>query len=266
MREKQMQEPAKIQLVDLKKKFDVAWVTNGVNLSIPAHKMTVVVGRSGEGKSVLLKQIIGLIEPTSGAVIIDGIDMTQLSSQELAKQFSKFGYVFQFAALLDSLNVLQNIGITLLENGMSEEEVVPVVKEKLALVKLDEANLYKYPAELSGGMRKRVGLARTLISNPEIILYDEPTTGLDPITTRAIHELMFSMQHQLKKITSVVISHDVESFNYADYVALLHDGTIKYFGEAKTVWDSDNPYIYQFIRGLPEGPIQTEIPHAKNKF
>lgn len=254
-----------IKIVDLKKRFDEKWITQGVNLEIPEGKMTIIIGRSGEGKSVLLKQMIGLIKPTSGQVVVDGTDITQLSESGLQKVFEQFGYVFQFAALLDSLNVYENIGITLLENGWSPKDVMPIVKEKLGLVHLSEDTLYKYPSELSGGMRKRVGLARTLVTNPKVILYDEPTTGLDPITSRVIHELMFDMQRQFN-LTSVVISHDVEIFKYADYVALLHEGRIKYFGDAKTIWESDNPYIYQFIRGLAEGPIQAEIPHNKNKF
>lgn len=253
-----------IELINLKKRFADKWVTKGVNLKIPDGQMTVIIGRSGEGKSVLLKQIIGLIRPTSGHVIINGQDITKLSGHELDRVFQKFGYVFQFAALLDSLNVFENIGIKLLENGSRARDVLPIVKEKLALVQLSQDALWKYPSELSGGMRKRVGLARTLITNPKIILYDEPTTGLDPITARVIHELMYDMQQRLN-ITSVIISHDVEIFNYADNVALLHGGKIQYFGDAKTVWESDNPYIYQFIRGLSEGPIQTEIPHISNK-
>lgn len=247
-----------IDIVNLKKKFDSRWVTNGVNLTIPKNKMTVIIGGSGAGKSVLLKQIIGLILPTSGQVIVDGVDITKLNKKELEDAYKKFGYVFQFAALLDSLTTFENVGITLLEQGMSEHDVLPIVKEKLALVNLSEEILNKYPSELSGGMRKRVGLARTLVKNPDIILYDEPTTGLDPITTRVIHELMFDMQKKLN-ITSVIISHDVEIFNYADKVALLHDGKIVYHGDAKTVWESDNPYIFQFIRGLSEGPIQPDV-------
>ncbi len=254
-----------IKIVDLKKKFDDKWVTKGVNLEINEGQTTIIIGRSGEGKSVLLKQVIGLIKPTSGSIFFEGVDTTQLTERELSRQFKKIGYVFQFAALLDSLNVFENIGITLLEEGMSKEKVLPMVKEKLALVNLEEDTLHKYPSELSGGMRKRVGLARTLITNPKIILYDEPTTGLDPITGRVIHELMHSMQQQLK-LTSVIISHDINIFKYADKVALLHDGKIQFFGDAATVWESDNPYIYQFIRGLPEGPIQTEITHFKDKF
>lgn len=254
-----------IRIHDLKKSFGDKWVTRGVDLEIPDHKMTVIIGRSGEGKSVLLKQIMGLIHPTSGNIFFNDIDITKLTDSQLDEQFEKVGYVFQFAALLDSLNVFENIGITLLENNVSEKKVLPLVKEKLKLVNLAEDTLYKYPSELSGGMRKRVGLARTLITNPNTILYDEPTTGLDPITSRVIHELMFDMQQKLN-LTSVVISHDIEIFKYADYVALLHEGTIKFFGPAKTIWDSDNPYIYQFIRGLPEGPIQNEITHFKDKF
>jgi phospholipid/cholesterol/gamma-HCH transport system ATP-binding protein len=255
---------AKIKIVDLQKEFEGHWVTRGVNLEIPEGLMTVIIGRSGEGKSVLLKQIIGLIEPTAGAIIVDGIDTAHLEGTQLEECFSKFGYVFQFAALLDSLTIYENIGITLIEQNVSEEEVLKVVKEKLALVQLPEDTLYKYPSELSGGMRKRVGLARTLVTHPEIILYDEPTTGLDPITSRVIHELMYDMQEKLK-ITSVVISHDVETFKYADKVALLHEGKIQYFGDAKTIWESDNPYIHQFIRGDLEGPITHEISYFKDK-
>ena len=255
----------KIKIVDLKKDFDGKWVTKGVNLAIPGEEMTIIIGRSGEGKSVLLKQIVGLIKPTSGKVIVDGLDITKLTERELNQYFKKVGYVFQFAALLDSLNVFENIGVTLLEAGESKKKVLPIVKEKLAMVQLEEDTLYKYPSELSGGMRKRVGLARTLITEPEIILYDEPTTGLDPITARIIHELMHDMQQRLK-VTSVVISHAVESFKYANKVALLYDGVIKFYGDAKTIWESKNPYIYQFIRGLSEGPIKTDIPYSRDRF
>ncbi len=247
-----------IEIIDLKKKFNKHWVTKGITLTIPDNQMTCIIGRSGEGKSVLLKQIIGLIRPTSGNIIIDGQDITILSDQDVEKVYKKFGYVFQFAALLDSLNVFENVGITLLEQGMPEQQVLPIVKEKLALVNLTSDILAKYPSEISGGMRKRVGLARTLIMNPKTILYDEPTTGLDPITTNVIHELMYSMQKKFS-MTSIVISHNLEIFKYADNVALLHDGQIKFFGSAKTIWESTNPYIYQFIKGLPEGPIKTEI-------
>lgn len=247
-----------IKITDLKKRFDHKWVTKGVNLEIPEGLMTVIIGRSGEGKSVLLKQVIGLIKSTSGSVFIDGVDVTKGSESDLDAVFKTCGYVFQFAALLDSLTVYENIGITLIEKGLPKEQVLSIVKEKLRLVNLKEDILYVYPSALSGGMCKRVGLARTLVTEPKILLYDEPTTGLDPITTRVIHELMFDMQQRLK-LTSVVISHDVEIFKYADKVALLNDGKIEFFGDAKTIWQSDDPYIYQFIRGLKNGPIQNEL-------
>jgi phospholipid/cholesterol/gamma-HCH transport system ATP-binding protein len=252
-----------IRLINLKKQFDAQLITKGVTLDIPENKMTVIIGRSGEGKSVLLKQIIGLLKPDEGEVIVDGIDITKLSEKELLQEFKKFGYVFQFAALLDSLNVFENIAITLLENGTSAQEALPLVKEKLKMVNLEETTLYKYPSELSGGMRKRVGLARTLLTNPKIILYDEPTTGLDPITSHIIHQLMYDMQRKLK-MTSIVISHDVEIFKFADKVALLYDGVIKYSGDCAAVWESDNPYIYQFIRGLIQGPMQMDTPEKKS--
>lgn len=238
-----------IKLINVCKKFDHRWVTKGVTLTIPSEKMTVIIGKSGEGKSVLLKQMIGLIKPTSGSILIDNIDITKLKEKELNTIFEKVGYVFQFAALLDSLTVFENVALPLIENGYPEKATLPIVKEKLALVNLKADILTKYPSELSGGMLKRVGLARTLIHNPKIILYDEPVTGLDPVTARVVHELMDETQKRLK-ITSVVVSHNVESFKYADYVAFLKDGIIKYFGNAQTIWEETNPDIYNFIRGL----------------
>ncbi len=246
-----------IHIRNLTKAFDNRIITNGLSLDVPDGKMTVIIGRSGEGKSLLLKQIIGLIKPTSGQILIDDIDITQLNEAQLNEQLKKFGYVYQFAALLDSLSVWENIGITLLDNGTPEHQVLPIVKEKLSLVHLPEDTLYKYPSELSGGMAKRVGLARTLITNPKIILYDEPTTGLDPLTERRIHELMHDLQHQFK-VTSIVITHSTDLFQYADYVALLYKGKIAHIGPAKTIWECDNPYVYQFIRGESDGPIQSD--------
>jgi len=248
----------KIKIVNLIKCFDNGrCITDGLNLDIPQGKLTCIIGRSGEGKSVLLKQIIGLVNPTSGNIFVDGVDTASLSEKDKRNNFKKFGYVFQFAALLDSLNVFENVGIVDLENGVDQDTVFEKVKEKLSLVGLGQDTIYKYPSELSGGMKKRVGLARTLMSNPEIILYDEPTTGLDPITVKLVHELISSTQKKLN-ITSIVISHDVDIFNYADKVALLYEGKIRSEVEAKNIWDSTDPYIYQFIRGLSEGPIQVE--------
>ena len=245
-----------IQIRNPTKTFGQRTVTDNLNLDIPTGKMTVIIGQSGEGKSLLLKQMIGLIKPTSGEILIDGVDITKLDAEQLNNQLTKFGYVFQFAALLDSLSVWENIGISMLNDGYTKEEIIPIVKEKLALVQLPESTLYKYPSELSGGMAKRVGLARTLITNPKIILYDEPTTGLDPITERRIHELMHSLQKQFH-VTSVVVTHSTDLFEFADNVAFLYQGKIIYFGPAQEIWTCDNPYIYQFIRGLPNGPIKT---------
>lgn len=248
-----------ISIQNLKKTFDGSrWVTNGLSLDIPSGQMTCIIGRSGEGKSLLLKQMVGLIRPTSGNIIIDGVDITKLNHHERQDVFKTCGYVFQFAALLDSLNVLENVGLSMIERGVPFAKIKPIVEEKLQQVNLiPKEVLYKYPSELSGGMRKRVGLARTLMSSPSTILYDEPTTGLDPITSRVVHELLYNMQRKFN-LTSVIVTHDVEFFKYADNIALLYEGAIKYFGSAKTVWESDNPYVYQFVRGLAEGPIQTE--------
>lgn len=248
----------KIKIVNVSKQFDNGrFITDGLSLDIPEGKLTCIIGRSGEGKSVLLKQIIGLIEPTSGSILVDGQETVGLTGVERLNNFKKFGYVFQSAALLDSLTVFENIGIVDLENGVDPVIVRKKVQEKLSLVDLDQTTIDKYPSELSGGMKKRVDLARTLMGNPEIILYDEPTTGLDPITVKVVHELISSMQKKLR-ITSVIISHDVDIFNYADKVALLYEGKIKSELDAKGIWDSTDPYVYQFIRGLPNGPIQVE--------
>jgi phospholipid/cholesterol/gamma-HCH transport system ATP-binding protein len=256
----------KIEIKNLKKRFgDGNWVTNELTLSVAQGKFICLIGQSGEGKSVLLKQIIGLIQPSSGEVFIDGKNIVGLEGKEREDVFKKFGYVFQFAALLDSLTVFENIGIVELENKEPYDQIRERVKEKLALVNLGENTIDKFPSELSGGMKKRVGLARTLMSNPEIILYDEPTTGLDPITSRVVHELMLDV-HKKLNLTSVVISHDIEIFKYADYVALLYEGKIASIVDAHSIWESKDPYIYQFIRGLSDGPMQREILHDKNKI
>jgi len=249
----------KIKIINLKKQFDDQgrFITDGLNLDIPKGKLTCIIGRSGEGKSVLLKQLVGLIKPTSGSILVDGQETVGLTGEDRINNFKKFGYVFQSAALLDSLTVFENIGIVDLENNINPAVVRIKVLEKLALVDLSQDSIDKYPSELSGGMKKRVDLARTLMGNPEIILYDEPTTGLDPITVKVVHELISSTQKKLK-ITSVVISHDIDIFNYADKVALLYEGKIKSELPAQNIWDSKDPYIYQFIRGLPSGPIQVE--------
>lgn len=247
-----------IKITDLTKKFNEHTVLDKLNLEIPQGKMTAIVGRSGEGKSVLLKSMIGLIKPTSGSIVIDNQEITTQTEREREEFFKTCGYVFQFAALLDSLTIFKNVGLSLFEQGMSKEEALPIVTEKLSLVQLGTDILDQYPSDLSGGMRKRVGIARTLITNPKVILYDEPTTGLDPITSHIVHQLMHDMQKKFE-VTSVVISHDPEIFKFVDYVAMLHEGQIRFFGEANSIWESDNPYIYQFIRGLTKGPINIDV-------
>ena len=243
-----------IEIKNLCKQFGTKKITDNLNLSVKEGEFLAIIGRSGEGKSVLLKQIICLIKPDSGEIIIDKQDVTKLKNHEHEQIFKKCGYVFQFAALLDSLSTFENVGINMLEAGMNPDAVRLLVLEKIRSVGLTYDVLEKYPDELSGGMKKRVGLARTLMLNPKILLYDEPTTGLDPITVRRIHELIRDT-HKKQKATSIVISHDPDVFNYVDRVAMLYKGKIIYIGSAKTIWDSDNQYIYQFIRGLPEGPI-----------
>ena len=242
--------------IDLRKQFEPKgrWVSDGININIEEGASLCLIGASGEGKSVLLKQIIGLIQPTSGSIIIDGQETINLEEEERFKLFKKCGYVFQFAALLDSLTIFENVGFSLLEEGKTKEEIKNNVIEKLKEVNLNEDVLEKYPSEISGGMRKRVGVARALINDPKILLYDEPTSGLDPITTRVVHELMHSTQKKFN-ITSIVISHDIDVFKYVDYVAFLYKGKVEYFGSSKTIWEADNPYVYQFIRGLSKGPL-----------
>ena len=243
-----------IELKKLKKAFGRKIITNDLDLMVKDKEFLAIIGRSGEGKSVLLKQIIGLIKPDAGNVLIDNKDITKLKGKELEQVFKKCGYVFQFAALLDSLTVFENVGITLLENNIPIKKVLPLVIKKIESVGLKKDVLEKYPSELSGGMKKRVGLARTLMLNPKIFIYDEPTTGLDPITVKRIHELI-KQTHDSQNATTVVISHDVDVFNYADSIAMLYNGKIVYKGPTKNIWQCENPYLYQFIRGLSEGPI-----------
>lgn len=242
-----------IKLKNLHKSFGTKIITKGLDLDVNPGEFLAIIGGSGEGKSVLFKQIIGLLDPDDGEIWIDGFDITKLKNKEHV--FRNCGYVFQFAALLDSLTVLDNIAITIAETGVAFEKIKEIVLEKLNDVGLSEDVMNKYPSELSGGMKKRVGLARTLMRKPKVLLYDEPTTGLDPITVTMIHKLIRET-HDRTKATSLVISHDVDIFNYADSVAMLFDGKIIYKGSAKKIWDCKNPFVYQFIRGLSEGPIK----------
>ncbi len=239
-----------IELRDVSKAFGPQVVLDRLSLKIPEGKLTVILGPSGEGKSVLLKHIIGLMKPDSGHVIVDGTDLWSLSERERTAFRKKFGMLFQHAALFDSMNVFENVAFPLREHaGLSEEGIRKKVLEKLSMVGLEKA-VDKLPSELSGGMRKRVGLARAIALEPKIILYDEPTTGLDPLMTESINQLIHETQKKLS-ITSVVISHDVEStFRVADLVVLLYRGKIIAQGAPKDFKDGkfDHPFVKTFIK------------------
>lgn len=236
-----------IRLVNVHKKFGGQKVLDGVTLDIPKGKITVVIGASGVGKSVLLKHMIGLLRPDSGKVFVDGVDLSTLSPVQLVNIRKKFGMLFQGAALFDSLNVFDNVAFPLVEHKkLSPQEIRRVVHEKLELVGLKNID-QKMPSELSGGMRKRVGLARAIILQPEAMLYDEPTTGLDPIMTDSVDNLILDMQQKLK-ITSVVISHDIASaFTVADQIALLNEGKIIEAGPPQRLKESRDPFVRKFI-------------------
>lgn len=216
-----------IDIIGLHKSFNGQPVLRGIDLRIPKGKITVIIGPSGCGKTVLLRHIIGLLRPDRGKVVVDGVDISTLSQKELNDFRRRFGMLFQNAALFDSLTVFENVAFPLVEGsrGKVPPDIKGIVEEKLKLVGLEREG-DKMPSELSGGMRKRVGLARAIVLTPSIILYDEPTTGLDPIMTDAIDNLILSMQQKLA-ITSVVISHDIEaSLSVADQMAMMHNGKI----------------------------------------
>lgn len=251
-----MSDPIKIELRGLAKSFGANRVLQGLDLKIPAGRITVIIGRSGEGKSVLLKHMIGLLRPDQGQVLVDGEDITRLRGRELNRVRAKFGMLFQGAALFDSMNVAENVAFPLREHSrLSPEEIASRVREKLRLVGLDGVE-DRMPSQLSGGMRKRVGLARAIIRGPEIILYDEPTTGLDPILTDSIDRLIVRTQETLN-ITSVLISHDLDrALAFADFVAMLHQGRIVAQGAPEELRTMDDPLVRQFLTGSAEGPIQ----------
>lgn len=240
---------AMIQFKDVQKSFGTQQVLRGVDLSIPRGKITVIIGRSGGGKSVILKHMIGLLKPDAGEVDIDGTSLSNLDSMALRDIRTKFGMLFQNAALFDSLNVYDNVAFPLVEHSKeSSVQIGKKVKELLTLVGLPDIG-HKMPSELSGGMRKRVGLARAIALKPQIILYDEPTTGLDPIMTDAIDNLILSMQKELG-ITSVVISHDIAAtFHVADQIAMLHEGKIILSGPPDVFRNTNNPIVRQFLEG-----------------
>ena len=237
-----------IEIADLYKSFDSNAVLQGLNLTIPEGKITVIIGPSGCGKTVLLRHVIGLLKPDRGRVVVDKVNLSSLDRVQLNTFRERFGMLFQHAALFDSMNVFENVAFPLREHTKkSEDEIQKIVAEKLALVGLSGIE-GKMPSDLSGGMRKRVGLARAIALKPQIILYDEPTTGLDPIMTEAIDNLILEMQHKLK-ITSVVISHDIPSaFRIADQISMVYKGRIVASGTPGVFRESKNEMVQEFIR------------------
>lgn len=238
-----------IEIRNLKKNFGKKQVLRGVNLNILSGKTTVIIGASGCGKSVLLKHIIGLLKPDEGSVIIDGEDISKMSEKEVYRIRNKFGFLFQGAALFDSMNVGENVGIGLAENTETpQNEIDRIVSEKLELVNLKGTEKLM-PSELSGGMRKRVGLARALACSPQFILYDEPTTGLDPITSEAIDKLIDSLARNPKlQVTSIVVTHDIFSvYEVADHVAMMYEGVVHFEGTTQELVNTKDPVVREFL-------------------
>jgi phospholipid/cholesterol/gamma-HCH transport system ATP-binding protein len=245
-----------IHFHNLHKSFGTQRVLTGINLEIPNGSISVIIGRSGAGKSCLLKLLIGLLHPESGEIRVNGIDVCSLRGRALNDVRSRFGMLFQGGALFDSLSVYDNVAFPLREKTrLSERTIQQKVHERLAQVGLSGID-EKLPSELSGGMRKRVALARALVSEPEILLFDEPTTGLDPIRVNAIHQLIRDL-HTKFQFTAIVVSHEIpEIFSIATHVAMLHEGAIVATGTADEIQASPNPVVQQFIHGRSEGPIE----------
>ena len=236
-----------IEIIDLYKSFGNLKVLKGINLKIEKRGITAIIGKSGEGKTVLIKHIVGLLKPDKGKVLIDGIDIARLKQRALDKVRRRFGMLFQESALFDSMTVEENVAFPLREHrNLKEEEIKTLVKKKLEMVRLFDIEK-KMPSELSGGMKKRVGLARAIALEPEIIIYDEPTIGLDPITGSAIYELISDMQRHLKG-TSIVITHDVPAvFRIVDKVGVLSDGKIIAYGTPEEIIHSEIKEVQEFL-------------------
>lgn len=253
----------KIQLKGVKKAFGPKQVLNGIDLSVEKGQSLVVIGGSGTGKSVMLKCILGIIEADSGAILIDGEEKRGITGKKRDAYLDQFGMLFQGSALFDSLPVWHNVAFKLIQaRGMKTKEAKEVAIQKLAAVGLgaDVADLF--PAELSGGMQKRVSLARAIAANPQIIFFDEPTTGLDPIMADVINDLIIKCVRELGA-TAISITHDMASARkIADRVAMIYNGQIIWNGTKESIDHSGNPYVDQFIHGRAEGPIKMQVRHA----
>ena len=241
-----------IKVVGVRRSFGEQEVLRGLDLEIATGEILVVIGRSGGGKSVLLKHLIGLLRPDSGRIFVDDIDITRLGRNALDRIRERYGVVFQGGALFDSMSVYDNVAFPLREKTrLRTAEIRQRVEEKLAQVGLEEMGA-KNPAEISGGMRKRVAIARALVTEPEVVFFDEPTTGLDPILVNTIHHLIVEL-HRKFRFTAIVVSHEIpEIFQIADRVAMLHDGVIVDSGTPRAIQASPNPIVQQFIRGEVE--------------
>lgn len=244
-----------IEIINLTKSFGDHKVLDNLNLIVNSGEVTVIIGRSGCGKSVLLKHIIGLLKPDFGQVIIENKDVTRMDEKDLDRLRLSFGMLFQGAALFDSMTVDENVGFALREHTDTPKDLVRAkVTRALELVGLKGIEDLM-PAELSGGMKKRVGLARAICNNPKIILYDEPTTGVDPIMADAINDLIIDLNHKLK-VTSIVVTHDmVSAYKVADRIAMLYNGKIIGVGTPDEIKSTKDPVVKQFITGASKGPI-----------
>jgi len=247
-----------IKLIGLYKTFAANKVLQGLGLEVGKGESRVIIGGSGSGKSVILKHIIGILKPDKGDVFIEGVNITTLQENELYEVRKKFGMLFQMAALFDSMNIWENVGFGLMrQKNMKLKDVKEIAIEKLKMVGLVGVENLS-PAELSGGMKKRVGLARAIAHEPEILLYDEPTTGLDPITADAINDLIVEMRERLS-VTSVAITHDMNSaYKIADSISMLYEGKIIQTGSPSDIKSTENPVVRQFITGSAVGPIKIE--------
>ena len=245
-----------IELCDVHKAFGSQKVLRGLNLALPKDQVNVIIGGSGSGKSVLLKHIIGLMRPDSGQVLIEGTDIVRLKERDLARVRTRFCMLFQEGALFDSLNVFENVAFPMREHGrFSASRIRERVEAKLSAVGLKGMG-YKMPAELSGGMRKRVGLARAIALDPGIVLFDEPTSGLDPVMSAAINDLIVRTRDEFGA-TCVVISHDIQAaMSTADSIFMLYQGQIIASGSPSAIEQSRDPVVRQFISGSIQGPIQ----------
>jgi phospholipid/cholesterol/gamma-HCH transport system ATP-binding protein len=240
-----------IQLKNVHKAFGPKRVLDGFTLDVPEGETMVIIGYSGTGKSVAIKHIVGLLEPDEGEVWVDGLNVPELSRRELYALRARIGYVFQFAALFDSYTIGENVSMGLRKQGdLTDREILQRVDEALDLVDLPGVN-DRFPAELSGGMRKRVGIARAIALRPKYILYDEPTTGLDPVTSAVIDQLMVRMREKLH-VTGVVITHDMRSaYTVGTRIAMLYQGRVRWEGTTEEIHNTTDPVVRQFIEGRP---------------